>query len=529
MRLTFINWVLAAAPIIVLLVLMLGFKRGARDAGTFALLTAIVVGFAVYGAGPRVVGLALGKGVFLTLDVLYIIWMALLFFHVANEAGAIQAIGTHLPHLTADRTIQLLLLGWLFVSFLQGVGGFGVPVAVVAPLLVGMGFNPIQAVVIASIGHGWAVTFGSLGTSFQALIASTGLPGFELAPESAILLGIGSIASGLLVAYIGTGLKDTLQKVHVVLILSAVMGVVQYLLATNGFWTLGATGGSLAGILVAVGFARVFYSNHTTDVADQVVADGATEQAESSSVQISIRAAIAAYVVLVVTIFGINLIPFLREVFNAVRVSVQFPEIVTTMGWVTPAEEGRRLSVFGHPGALLFYSSVITYIIYRRSDYYEEGSLKTIIRKVVKSAVKSSIGIAVMVGMAVVMSHAGMTNMLARGLSESVGPTLYPVVAPLIGTLGAFMTGSNTNSNVVFGALQRDTAELLGLSITTILAAQTAGASLGSVFAPAKVIVGCSTVGLAGQEGPVISRMLLYGLIPVVVIAVVTWLMIAIF
>ncbi len=84
------------------------------------------------------------------------------------------------------------------------------------------------------------------------------------------------------------------------------------------------------------------------------------------------------------------------------------------------------------------------------------------------------------------------------------------------------MTGSNTNSNVVFGALQQETATLLALSVPIVLAGQTAGASVGSVLAPAKIVVGCSTVGLGGQEGPVIRRMLLLGLIPVVFVAIAT-------
>jgi len=125
------------------------------------------------------------------------------------------------------------------------------------------------------------------------------------------------------------------------------------------------------------------------------------------------------------------------------------------------------------------------------------------------------------------MTHTGMTQMIARGISESSSASVYPLFAPFIGTLGAFMTGSNTNSNVVFGALQQETASLLALSVPIVLAGQTAGASLGSVLAPAKIIVGCSTVGLAGQEGPVIRTMPLLGLIPVVFVAVATFLRLA--
>ena len=115
-----------------------------------------------------------------------------------------------------------------------------------------------------------------------------------------------------------------------------------------------------------------------------------------------------------------------------------------------------------------------------------------------------------------------MTELIARGISETFNKSIYPLFVPFIGMLGAFMTGSNTNSNVVFGALQQHTAELLGLSVPIILASQTAGASLGSVIAPAKIVVGCSTVGLSGEEGPVIRRMLVLGMIPVFLVSVLT-------
>jgi lactate permease len=114
-----------------------------------------------------------------------------------------------------------------------------------------------------------------------------------------------------------------------------------------------------------------------------------------------------------------------------------------------------------------------------------------------------------MVTMAVVMENAGMTETLAKGLAVSLGE-IYPFIAPWIGALGAFMTGSNTNSNVVFGGLQLQTALLLGYPAAIILAAQTAGASLASVMAPTKVVVGASTAGMAGREGDVMRKLIIY-------------------
>jgi lactate permease len=130
-----------------------------------------------------------------------------------------------------------------------------------------------------------------------------------------------------------------------------------------------------------------------------------------------------------------------------------------------------------------------------------------------------------MVGMAMIMARCGMTYTLASGISSTVG-RLFPLASPFIGLLGAFMTGSNTNSNVIFAPLQQSTAEMLGMAVSVILGAQTTGGALGSMLAPAKVIVGCSTAGLGGQEGKVMRVTVPYGLLIAAVIGVVTWLFI---
>ncbi|MBG0770714.1 MAG: L-lactate permease, partial [Anaerolineaceae bacterium] len=156
------NWLLAFLPVLVVVVLMLVFRWGGSRAGGLGWFTAVIVAVLAFGAGFELLAYAQVKAVLLSLDVLFIIWSALLLFNIAREAGAIRMIGRALPAMTGDRTMQSLLIGWLMVSFLQGMGGFGVPVAVCAPLLVGLGYSPVQAVAMAAIGHGWAVSFGSL-------------------------------------------------------------------------------------------------------------------------------------------------------------------------------------------------------------------------------------------------------------------------------------------------------------------------------------------------------------------------------
>jgi lactate permease len=506
--LTFFNWLLAFAPVLTVLGLMLGLRWGAGKAGVAGWLVALAVAALRFGAGWELLALAQGKAVLLTLDVVYIIAMALLLFRVVDEAGAVRVIAERLPRLTADRMLQALILGWLFVSFLQGVGGFGVPVAVVAPLLVGLGFDPVGAVVMASIGHGWAVTFGSLATSFQALLVATDMPGLVIAPPAAILLGVAGVVSGLMVAYVEGGWKAAARALPAVLILGAAMGTVQYLLATNGLWTLGATGAGLAGLALSVLVARL-----------PLYRRGNNGEAKPTNGR-SLALALSAYGILLVIIFSLNLIEPLGDFFGQVRLSIDFPEMTTAYGWTTPAGPGRVINIFGHTGAMLFYASAIAYVIYRIAGCYKEGALRRILQRTGKGTLSSGLGTLAMVAMATTMAHAGMVNLLAEGLSSGVGPHAYPLMAAVIGALGAFMTGSNTNSNVVFGALQQETAHLLGLSVAIILATQTASAAIGSVLAPTKVIVGCSTVELSGQEDRVLRRLLIYGVLLVGLVGV---------
>ncbi len=497
---------------------MVGRRWGAANAGGMGYLSVLLVAIVFFGAGPQLLALAHARALLLSIDVLLIIWAAFLLYRVVDEAGAIATIGSALPHLTPDRGMQALIIGWVFATFLQGVGGFGVPVAVIAPILVGLGFTPLTAVLLPSVGHGWAVTFGSLGSSFQALIASTGLPGESLAGPSALFLGISGLLVGILVAQVAEGWGAVRRLLPAILILGFGMGVTQYLVAISGLWNIAAFMGGLAGLVIT--FPLAVRSRKTPHPNNQSGPNG----------KVDLRAlfvAISGYVILVIITLSIQLIPVLRNGLGQFVIQINFPEVSTTGGFVTAAGPGRTIPLFRHAGASLFYASGLAYLVYRRAHLYKPGALRRIGAGTIRRVMSSSVSIAAMVAMALVMENSGMTDTLARGLAEGTG-AIFPLVSPWIGALGAFMTGSNTNSNVVFGALQLRTAQLLGFTAPIILAAQTAGAALASVMAPTKVVVGASTAGMAGKEGEVMSQMVRYT-VPLVLLisllaAIFTWL-----
>lgn len=499
-------FILAITPIILILVLMIGFRWGAARAGGAGYLTTLFIATIFFGSDIELLAYAHARALLLSIDVLLIIWAAFLLYRVADEAGAIATIGQALPRLTTDRGMQALIIGWVFASFLQGVGGFGVPVAVIAPILVGLNFPPLMAVVVPSIGHGWAVTFGSLGSSFNALLATTNLSSELLAPPAALFLGIAGLFSGWLIAHVVGGTSTFKHLFLPILILGIVMGIGQYLAAVTGLWNIAAFLGASIGLLFAFPIARKYRGLSTNH-----------EPFDWHGLGI----AVSCYLVLVIIILLVQLVPGIKSALSLVTIQLAFPQVKTSLGFITPAGAGRKISVFSHAGALLFYASTIGYLIYRKAGLYQPGSGRGIIVGTVKRVMSSSISIASMVAMAVIMENSGMTDTLARGLSEGMG-SVYPVVAPWIGAIGAFMTGSNTNSNVVFGALQLRTAEFLGYPAMIILAGQTAGAALASVMAPTKVVVGASTAGMDGHEGEVMRVMIRYTLVLVVLISILT-------
>lgn len=502
---------LAALPLLAILVLMLVFRWSGAQAGAVGWLAALVVAALVFGAGSQALFWAQVRGVFRAVYVLYIIWGALLFFRVTEADGTLEAMSTILRELSPGKTLQVLILAWGFASFLQGVGGFGVPVAVVAPILVSMGFSPMKAVVMPSLGHAWAISFGSLGASYEALTSATGLPGRELAPWMAVTLGLVCFMVGGLLLTIAAGREESKRgrrmrrELGPMLTMATVMAGIQYVAANNGLPNIAAMLGSLAGLIVGAIWAL------------------ARRREGEERAPISLRETLSQmlpYLLLIVIILVVNLITPLQRALNQVVLQVEVPTLTLEGGRQIPAGTTKGISIFGHPGAQLVLTGVLTLIIAKVRGNLPPGSGEKIRKGVLRSGIKSTLGILAMMVMATTMQMAGMVEILSERMATVAGQ-FFPLISPFIGALGAFMTGSNTNSNVLLGAFQQNVAQTLSLTVPLILAIHNAGAAVGSVFAPAKIIVGCSTVGLSGGEGAALRRAGSYGLIIITLLALV--------
>ncbi len=454
----------------------------AARAGLAGLAAAMVVAAGWFGAGWAVQRVALLRGLWMAVDVLPIIWGAYAFYRVTAEAGAIDALSEVLPALTPTRGMQALVIGWAFASFLQGVGGFGVPVAVTAPILAGLGFPPLTAVLVPSIGHAWAVTFGSLASALQAMVAATGLPAALLAPASALALGIVGVACGIGAAQAAAGWKETARLGLVIAVMGSAMGVCQYGLARLGLWPIASVGAALVGMGIGLVAAR-----------------------QRSSAGVSLQRlgfGLQGYAVLVAVVALAQFVPLLREGLHRWTVSVPLVSTTTLLGHSMPAMT-YRYDPLGHTGALLAFAALLAYGLYRwQGSALGRGGLRRIAAGTMRPMLPVTFALLAMVALAAVMEQSGMFQALATALANAAGGR-YALVSPWIGALGALVTGSNTSSNLMFAALQARAASLLGLDVPLILALQNVGGALGSVVSPTKVIVAVSTLGLIGQEGRV--------------------------
>jgi lactate permease len=482
---------LSASPLLVILILMVGLRWNLIRTGIAAWGWTLAAAVAFFGIGLNAIAVSQAKALLLALDVLPIVWGALLFYAVCAEAGVIQAIGDGLAGAVPRKSLRGLLLAWAFASFLQGAGGFGVPVVIAAPLLLAAGFAPIQAVVLPFIGHAWAVTFGSLGTSFQALMSASGLGADALAAPSAVLLGILCLITGVLIGAMVAGKGEFPRLLPVILAAGCAMAATQYFLAVSGFWQVASLGGGLAGLLAIFAAGRLFRAG------------------ESAPRPIGRKfiLGVSGYVILIAVILAARWLTPLREALSAWMWRFSLPEAATSHGYVTPAEIG-SFAPLRHTGALLAYASAAAFLWFRHWGWYPPDAAAGIFRKTVRQAVPVSVGILLMVGVSTILSYSGMTARLAEGLSASVGAA-YPAMAPWLGAVGAFLTGSNTNSNLLFAPLQQEMARTLGLEEKLLLAAQTAGGAVGSVLSPAKVGVGAFAFGGGQGEGDVMRRLLL--------------------
>lgn len=472
----------ASLPILFVLVLMLVLRRGSHEAGFIGWLAGIGIAFLFFGLNWQVFWVSQVKSLFLAMNVLAVLWPALLLYHLVDKAGGVHAIAYSLQEMIPEPGWLLLVMAWMLSALVENLAGFGLPIAIIAPMLILLGVAPVRAVAASAIGHSWAVSLGSMGLAFRTMTDITGMSETEVFPFTALLLGVTVFLTGLASAFV---LKQQ-QYLKRILFLSLIVAGVQYLIGISGVIPLSSFTASLIGI--GAGF---LLSKRTPG---QKVRVTVTPQ---------LRAGLVSYGILFIIVVIISLIKPLNQLLAQVQLTAFFQQVATNTNLVTAAGNGFIFKPFTHAGVWILFSAIVSLFLIPLITGSGTVHLKETLRDTWRSALPASLGTLFMIGLSSLMEHTGMTMKIAQGLSLAFSGA-YPLVSPLVGALGAFATGSNTNSNILFGPMQKDVAELLALSPVILLAAQTTGGALGSMIAPAKLAVGSSTNPMKGREGEVL-------------------------
>jgi lactate permease len=508
-----LHWILATLSIVALLVFLVPLRWRAPEAGPMAMFTAALVALFAFRTPWDTLTVAGAKGVWDAIFILYVIWPALLLYQVTRQSGAYDALRQGIAHFSRNELFIILAFSWVFASFLQGIAGFGAPIAVVVPLLLAMGVRPVYAVTMAVIAHAWARFFGTLGVGWLATLQVVNV--YDVARtafEAALLLLIPTFLGGFLVVWLYGRWPAVRHAWPLVLILGTIMGGGQLVFAffSPELSTFLAAALALLALYPLSRWKR--YGEPIEGIVERpaMAANRLSGQQEAAPVM-SLAMSCLPYIVLTIVTLSVLLIPPLNNSLRQLRVGLPFPAVETGFGVQNAAVE--RYAPFApltHPGTFLLITAIVMWFVYNARGYYRAWAnrqgTESIWGGLIKDAVPSSVPVIAFLVMSRVLDHSGQTLVLAYGIANVSPPLVYAGIASVIGGLGAFMTSSSTASNVLFGGLQGGVAHLHGLPTETIVAAQAAGSAYGNAVGPANVVLGTSIAGNKGEEGAMLRQ-----------------------
>ncbi|MFB6302558.1 MAG: L-lactate permease [Haloferacaceae archaeon] len=554
------HWGAAVLPIAVLLVLLIGLRWPADAAAAVAMFLAVAIALTVFRSPLITLAVAVGKGVWSAIFVLYVVWAALLLYLITDRAGALYTLRKGIERISSNDLFLVLAFGWVFVSFLQGITGFGTPIAIVAPLLLALGVRPVYAVAMPLIGHAWNNTFGTLAVAWYGTRTVVDLQApIETALQTAMHFTIITIAGGFAVAWLYGRWKAIAHAWPMIVILGAIQSITLVTTVVYSQFIAGLLASTIALVaLYPISRWDRFGTQHepferpamdvsmTRDGHSAPIADGGESVLDTETgggtarvrdegdpePVMSFFESLLPYIVLT-AIALVSSIPSVSDFLGRFQVGFAFPAVETAFVRHTAADPYSPFSFFTHPGTIVLIGVLVGWVVYRDRGYYDAWQRRvadspqfeakpSIRREAIANGVPASLAIILLVIISRVMLDTGQIRVLALGIAAALPGAVYLFGANSIGVLGAFITGSNTASNILFAPLQAETAAALNLPEWTVLGAQMSGGGLGNAIAPANVVLGTGTAGIVGREGEVLRITLKWTVLVSIVLGIVT-------
>jgi glycolate permease/lactate permease len=560
----------AALPLVVLAILLAVLRVAPWRSAIVGAATAFVLAVFAWGMPLGLAVSAATHGMAFGLwPISWVVLCAVFFYNLSVESGDFDVIRRTLARLTADTRIQVLLVAFCFGALIEGIAGFGAPVAITAAMLAGLGFEPISAAVLSLVANTAPVAFGSIGipvTTLGGLVAPI-LDRDVQSTTQALSAMVGRqlpFFSLLIPAYLVVllaGWKRMVEVLPAVVVAGGSFALVQFLVSNYIGPELTDTLASLASLAAVTLLLRIWRPRDTYVGATKTALPPGTEPVTHDSPS-RVTRAFATYGILVAVVLAgqvgnfaglrtmkppLNVTALLRcgQTGNALcpdpwfslggadgRQAFRFP--VWDLQWPgsftledsrrvprvrreapvvkqsTPYPLMYRFDALATAGTLVLLAGVVAFV-----PMLAFGVPFTAFARAFRSTLKQLrlpiVTIAFILSIATVMNYSGMTSSMALALAAT--GWLFPFFSAVLGMLGVFLTGSDTSSNTLFGPLQATTARVSGLNPVLTAATNSSGGVMGKMISPQNLSVGAAGVGAVGSEGVIFRRVLGHSLV----------------
>ena len=506
----------SAIPILLLIVLMMGFKvSGYKSAIITLIVTVVLALFAAPALGivpekyaqASIVGITLWSVVEGLLKacfpIILIIICAIFSYNILCETKEIETIKTQFIQMTSDKGLLVLLLTWGLGGVLEGMAGFGTAVAIPAAILIGLGFKPMFSAVICLIANTVAVGFGAVGlpaTTLANQVAASGTATPEELCEVATFIILQLSLMFFITPFLILMLTDktkVVKNICIALFVGSFSIIVQFCCAHFIGPETPAILGSVAAIAAMLIYNKLFIHDESANDTVQI-------EKKNFGLVKTLKAWSVYGLIIFFILISSKIVPPVNELLGSTLVTkFDLPVIGNTFkfGWLSNA------------GLMIFLGAMIGGLIQGMSI----GALLKLLAKTTLNLQKTVVTICCLVAMAMLMNNVGMTNDIAKGLVMLTG-VAFPFFAPLIGSIGTFVTGSATNANILFGKLQATAATDLGLvnqgtffgvsgsETNWLAAANCAGSEGGKLLSPQSIAIATAACDMEGQDGDIMRK-----------------------
>jgi lactate permease len=511
--------ILAALPLVVLFVLLGVLRLKAQWAALAALATAIIVSLAAYSMpAGQAFDAALEGAVFGLFPIMWIVISALWIFEISTVTGYFNVLRRVFAQLSDDRRVQVVVIAFCFGALLEALAGFGTPVAICASILVGLGVKPLRAAAVALVADTAPVAFGAIAVPITTLGQVSGLPVHDLGQMVGRQTPIFAVIVPFILVFMTDGRRGLRQAWPAALVAGVSFGIVQFAMSNYVSVPLTDIISSLASAAAIVALLQVW----SPPVADEMTvqtggalpaiaggaqADAMLERQRSADAGEPITRgeqimAFAPYAIITVILGVTNLTVIHTQLDKATR-EFSWPglHIVNAAG-TAPTSLTFSFNYLTAAGTGLFVSGIVTAIVLRVGPGLMLKTFWTTLTQL-KWAI---VVVCSVLAIAYEMNLSGQTITLGTWAAGAGG--IFALISPILGWFGTAVTGSDTSSNSLFGALQVAAGKQSGISPLLLAAANSSGGVMGKMVSPQNLAIGAAAVGLGGQEGDILRKVI---------------------